>query len=162
GAAASFSLGAAAFLAAGFLTTGASSASAFFLLRLGVASASSASAMALSSAWDKVAISESFLEVAAFWGAAASFFTATAGVAFFAAGAGALATAMVLDVLGFAEAMGACLDFADFETGMHYLLVKSYLTKGKRKRHLTRRMDVLKHVRGANKLHGKMSGRSFG
>ncbi|MEG0316413.1 MAG: hypothetical protein RR650_05920 [Comamonas sp.] len=44
------------------------------------------------------------------------FFTAAAAA--FGVGALALATAVVLEVLGFAVASGACLDFADFETGI--------------------------------------------
>ncbi|MGE8396763.1 MAG: hypothetical protein ACN6NT_04075 [Comamonas sp.] len=60
---------------------------------------------------------ESFLEAAAFFAGAAGFFTAAAGAAFLA-GALALTAAVVLEVLGFAVASGACLDFADFATGM--------------------------------------------
>jgi hypothetical protein len=48
-----------------------------------------------------------------------------------------------LEVLGFALASGACLDFADFETGMKTSWSKANTQRGKRKRHSTRRMNVL-------------------
>ena len=55
-----------------------------------------------------------------------SFFASAAAAAlFFTAGLlglalmGAAVEAEVLEVLGFAEAAGACLDFSDFETGMN-------------------------------------------
>jgi hypothetical protein len=70
--------------------------------------------MALSSACDLVTTVVSFFASAA---DAALFFTAgLPALAFFA---GSAAEVEVLEVLGFAEASGACLDFTDFETGMN-------------------------------------------
>src|SRR5256885_15465613 len=98
-----------AFLAAaGFFSVwaGASSPSAAFLRpRLGVAAASSSSAMALSSAWDLVTTS-------------VSFFALAADAALFGPAAALAGAEEVVEVLGFAGASGACLDFTDFETGM--------------------------------------------